>query len=136
MSEGSISRRRPPGEFKHADLGSGSEQLAAAARDLPQATPQISETDDAKHKDNINELNKPHKLVEEETRARDGIKKEVYQMYLGLIGYPVAICVIAAPIAYKGTDLAEKNWLAFWGASYSSPQQSLIALCLAAAAAL
>ncbi|PWN24930.1 P-loop containing nucleoside triphosphate hydrolase protein [Jaminaea rosea] len=57
-------------------------------------------------------------LVEEEHRARGGVKKEVYKMYLEALGYTIAGLVVAALISYKLTDLAEKGWLAFWGASY------------------
>ncbi|PWN18685.1 hypothetical protein BCV69DRAFT_291227 [Microstroma glucosiphilum] len=59
------------------------------------------------------------KLVQEEHRAKGGVKREVYKLYLDGVGWGIAALVILSLIAYKGTDLAEKGWLAVWGASSS-----------------
>lgn len=64
----------------------------------------------------------PRRLVEEESRAVGGVKKEVYKMYLDAVGWTIAAFVILFLIAFKCTDLAEKGWLAVWGASYRRSQ--------------
>ncbi|CAO1639342.1 unnamed protein product [Sympodiomycopsis kandeliae] len=66
------------------------------------------------------------KLVEEEKRAIGGVKKEVYKMYLDAVGWGIAGLVILSLIAFKGTDLAEKGWLAVWGASYRTEAKGAV----------
>lgn len=70
----------------------------------------------------------PRRLVDEEKRAQGGVKKEVYKMYLGAVGSQAVICVIISLILFKGTDLAEKAWLAVWGGSESQREKSLQSL--------
>lgn len=106
MSEGSIVSQGRPDAVRPGLAHNRSESMTR------EATGKIDNPD-------AEEPTKPRKLVEEETRARGGVKKEVYKMYLQALGHTVAALVIAALIAYKGTDLAEKGWLAYWGASYS-----------------
>ncbi|CAO1622047.1 unnamed protein product [Parajaminaea phylloscopi] len=123
LSEGTILRQGKPGEFKQKSDKDGVLSPAAVSQDQGPTGP----ASDAKAEDS-RDTPKPRKLVDEETRAKGGVKKEVYKMYLEAIGYPIAICVVAALIAYKGTDLAEKGWLAYWGASYARAEDIAVTI--------
>ncbi|CAO1637053.1 unnamed protein product [Jaminaea pallidilutea] len=113
--KGLVGGSEQKGEEEEDDAVEGDEK-AQAAQQQQQSQP---EGDDA----NATPA-RPRRLVEEETRARGGVKREVYKMYLAAVGHVVAALVIATLITYKGTDLLEKYWLAVWGASYSQETQS------------
>lgn len=133
LDRGSIVAQGTPGDLiESGDVIASSSGKEAATRaevdDDDDAVPGDEQANAEQHEPTAHDASAhaPRKLVEEEHRATGGVKREVYKMYLDAVGWWISGLVVLTLVAFKGTDLAEKGWLAVWGASYRQAPEAVV----------